>query len=191
MAKSRERWKKKQGEKPLQSENYKKIERKFKKLHRKVSRQRQARILDIKSYFIKIMLENNLNQVALEDLDVKKITNKENVIGYIGTKRSKKMRKNLLSVGYGKIREEIEDAVALADRGKRSIALRGPLACPCPLAKRIDWPLKRIIEFRVLPDRPAPEGHASAARDPRAAGLLRGWRRRPSRSPLATQVNRH
>lgn len=110
MAKSRERWKNKKEEKPLQSENYKKIERKFKKLYRKVARQRQARILNIKSYFIKIMIENNLNQVAMEDLDVKKMTNKDNIIDYIGTKKSKQMRKNLLSVGYGKIREEIEDA---------------------------------------------------------------------------------
>jgi putative transposase len=110
MAKSRDRWERKKEEKPLQSENYKKIEKKFKKLHRKVARQRQARILDIKSYFIKIMLDNNLNQVAMEDLDVKKMTNKENVIAFIGTKKSKQMRKNLLSVGYGKIREEIEDA---------------------------------------------------------------------------------
>lgn len=114
MSKSRERWKKrkiKEGEeKKVESENYKKLEKKFKKLHRKVARQREARVYDIKRYFIKIMLENNLNQVSVEDLDVKAMTSKENVIKLIGTKRSQKMRKNILSVGYGKIREQIEDA---------------------------------------------------------------------------------
>lgn len=114
MSKSRDKWKKrkiKEGEeKKIESENYKKLERKFKKLHRKVKRQREARIYEIKRNFIKIMIENNLNQVSVEDLDVKEMTKKENVIKFIGTKRSKQMRKNILSVGYGKISEQIEDA---------------------------------------------------------------------------------
>lgn len=114
MAKSREKAKliaKNIGEeKPKESENYKKLTRKFKKLHRKVKRQRDARILDIKSYFIKVMLENNLNQVAVEDLSVVELTSKENVVVKIGTKKSMAMRKNILSIGYGKIRLAIKNA---------------------------------------------------------------------------------
>ena len=97
-------------EKVVESENYKKLTRKFKKLHRKVSQQRKARVMDIRSYFIKIMIENNLNQVAVEDMSIVELTSKDNIVVKLGTKRSMKMRNNILSLGYGMIRTAIEDA---------------------------------------------------------------------------------
>jgi hypothetical protein len=39
---------------------------KYKKLNRKVKRQRDARVMEIRSYFIKVMIENNLNGMNLQ-----------------------------------------------------------------------------------------------------------------------------
>lgn len=53
--------------------------------------------------------------------------------------------------------EEIEQAVAFGEMRHHRVALRTARVLPLSLAERRDRTLERVVEVRILPDRPLPD----------------------------------
>ena len=96
------------------------------------------------------------------------------------------------------LRAQVDEAVALAEPGKRCVALRPPLLGPEPLGERADRASQRVVEIRVRPYdapegvrergggsvRPSAEGEGRPLRSPESApgSPARGLLRAPSGS---------
>jgi len=85
------------------SKNFQKTQYKINKIFLKNSAKKHFNIHKLVNDIIKIMKEKELNTLVVEDLDVKNMTSKKNIVKMLGKSKSKAMRSNILQISFGMI----------------------------------------------------------------------------------------
>ena len=83
--------------------NFRKTQLKINRIRSKEVRKKQYSIYQIVNNIIKELKEQNINHLIVEDLNVKKMLKKDNIIKVLGKKKSKSMRKNIQLISFYEI----------------------------------------------------------------------------------------
>ena len=87
--------------------SFNKTQIKINKLQRKVVNKKNFNLHQLINDLMKGLLEKKINHLIIEDLDVKSMTDKKNVNKLLGKRRTKSMRKNILQVSFGQMKDII------------------------------------------------------------------------------------
>ncbi len=81
--------------------NFYKTQKKINKIKEKNSNKKLYNFHKVVNEIINLIKEKQCNHLIMENLNVKKMTSKKNVIKKIGKKKSKSMKKNILHISFG------------------------------------------------------------------------------------------
>lgn len=81
--------------------NFYKTQKQINKIKEKNSNKKLYNLHQIVNEIINLIKENKCNHLIMENLNVKQMTSKKNVIKKIGKKKSKSMKKNILHISFG------------------------------------------------------------------------------------------
>ena len=86
---------------------FNKTQVKINKLQDKITNKKNFNLYQLINEVIGYLNEERIRHLVIEDLDVKSMTSRKNINNFLGKKRSKSMKKNILQVSFGKMKEII------------------------------------------------------------------------------------
>jgi putative transposase len=90
------------------SKNFKKTQNKINKIHKKNSDKKTHNLHALVNAITAKLKEERINHLVIEDLGVKEMTGKKNVIPLLGKSKSKEMKKNMLQVSFNLFKQILE-----------------------------------------------------------------------------------
>jgi len=92
---------------------FNKSQDKINKLQDKITAKKDFNLYQLINELIQYLKKNKINHLVIEDLNVKSMTSKKNINKLLGKNRSKSMKKNILQVSFGKMKEIIRYKCAM------------------------------------------------------------------------------